>query len=132
MYMYMLVYCTYSYKHVHVHIYPLFSVPWYIVHVCLSHHLSVLHVHVFTFFLFIFQTEEHQWMRVSNHLQQCPGNGCSVDMCLYIRQLCEHDMDDCDIGKWSLQDTVIVIKCLLNFSYSAILYTKRMKFCYLR
>ena len=85
-----------------------------------------------TFFLFIFQTEEHQWMRVSNHLQQCPGNGCSVDMCLYIRQLCEHDMDDCDIGKWSLQDTVIVIKCLLNFSYSAILYTKRMKFCYLR
>lgn len=49
----------------------------------------------------IVMTEEHQWMRVSNHLQQCPGNGCSVDMCLYIRQLCEHDMDDCDIEcKW--------------------------------
>ena len=76
-----------------------------------------------TFFLFIFQTEEHQWMRVSNHLQQCPGNGCSVDMCLYIRQLCEHDMDDCDNGKCPLQDPVIVIKCFSqNYLRSLIIH----------
>ncbi|XP_019848854.1 PREDICTED: spindle assembly checkpoint kinase-like [Amphimedon queenslandica] len=39
--------------------------------------------------------EDHQWLKVDTHLSVCPGNGCSVDVCLYIRALCAHEIDQC-------------------------------------